>query len=198
MDLCLSREYLLKVRHKQPRLGIELQQPILFPKKITVMMTLLYMWRDIGWQARACACTRPRPTWLNKPKKESNKAMISRHLNSILNEERQSKVLKKRLKFQFQYILRRCNLAAQSAVAVEYADCISVDSLSTPSTTKSVLYIIFNGEHLVLELWGMCSTLLLPGPLWPGVIVLVQSIDEIELFNHLIVGKQMNGVQLNC
>ena len=36
---------------------------------------------------------------------------------------------------------------------------------------------------------------LLPGLLWPGVVV--PSLGQIELFNHLIVYKQMTSVKLN-
>ena len=46
-------------------------------------------------------------------------------------------------------------------------------------------------ETPVLELWGMWSTPslpLLPGPLRSGIVVsvMVQSMGQIELFNHLL------------
>ena len=67
----------------------------------------------------------------------------------------------------------------------------------------------------MLEIWGMWSTPslpLLPGPLWPGVVVpdRVLSMGQIEpfgkkrlellevkLFDHLTVCKQMTDVLLN-
>ena len=56
---------------------------------------------------------------------------------------------------------------AQLAGAVEYTDCNSAEC-PRYDTKQS------DGEVLVmLELWGMWSTLLLlllPGPLWPGVV----------------------------
>ena len=60
-----------------------------------------------------------------------------------------------------------------------------------------------DGEAQVLELWGMWITpslALLPGPLWLRVVVPVRvpSMDQIELFNHLTVWKQMTDVKLNC
>ena len=59
-----------------------------------------------------------------------------------------------------------------------------------------------DGKAPVLELWGMGSTPslpLLPGPLWPGVVVpyRVLSMGHIELFNHLTVCKQMTDIELN-
>ena len=58
-----------------------------------------------------------------------------------------------------------------------------------------------DGDASVLE--GMCnmtSLPLLPGPLCPGVGVndRILSIDQIELFNFLLVCKQMTDVRLNC
>ena len=60
-----------------------------------------------------------------------------------------------------------------------------------------------NGESLVPELWGMWSTPslpLIPGPLWPWVVVTarVPSMGQIDLFDHLNVCKQMTDVKLNC
>ena len=52
------------------------------------------------------------------------------------------------------------------------------------------------------EIWGMWSTpslLLLPCPLWPGVVVPFQipSMDQIELFNRLVYFEPFNCVQKN-
>ena len=61
-----------------------------------------------------------------------------------------------------------------------------------------------NGEApVLLELWRMWSTpslTLLLGPHYPGVVatVMVISMDQIELFNHLTVLKQMTDIKLNC
>ena len=60
----------------------------------------------------------------------------------------------------------------------------------------------FDGEALVVELWGIRSTLslrLLPGPLEPRVVILIQvsSICQIELFNHLLYWKRFSYVQTN-
>ena len=67
-------------------------------------------------------------------------------------------------------------LLAQSAGAVEYTDCPSTDAEDPPPnecpgySTKE-----FDGEvPVMLELRGMRSTTslsLLPGPLWPGMVV---------------------------
>ena len=61
-------------------------------------------------------------------------------------------------------------LFAQSAGAVEYTDCTDLPRNKCPGyDTKQS-----DGEvPAVLELWGMRCTpslLLLPGPLWPGVV----------------------------
>ena len=54
----------------------------------------------------------------------------------------------------------------------------------------------------MLELWRMRSTPslpLFPDQLWPGVVVLVRvpSIGQIELFNHITVGKQITDDKFN-
>ena len=62
---------------------------------------------------------------------------------------------------------------AQSAGAVEYTDCTSAEGYPHNKCpgydTKQS-----DGEVLVmLELWGICSTLslpILPGPFWPGMV----------------------------
>ena len=56
--------------------------------------------------------------------------------------------------------------------------------------------------RLQFEIEGMWSTLLLPllpGPLRPGVVLIVKvlSMDQIELFNHLLVLKPFNSMQTN-
>ena len=58
-------------------------------------------------------------------------------------------------------------------------------------------------EAPLLELWGVWSTPslpLLPWPLWPGVVVLVKvlSMDQIELYDHLTMCKQITDVKLKC
>ena len=59
-----------------------------------------------------------------------------------------------------------------------------------------------DGETPVLELRGIGNTplfSLLPGPLWPGVVVPVRVpyMVQIELFNHLLYLKRFNCVQQN-
>ena len=61
------------------------------------------------------------------------------------------------------------NTVAQSAVAVEYTDCTSAEGYPPP---MSVLDMTLNS--LMVGLWGIQSPpslLLLPGSLWPGVVV---------------------------
>ena len=57
-------------------------------------------------------------------------------------------------------------------------------------------------EDLVLEIWEMLtipSLPLLPGPLWPVVVVSVRvpSMGQIELFNHILYLKPFNCVHTN-
>ena len=64
---------------------------------------------------------------------------------------------------------------AQSAGAVEYADCTSAEGLDPPPNECPVYDTRQSDGEVssVLELWGMQSTPslpLLPGPLWPGVV----------------------------
>ena len=88
------------------------------------------------------------------------------------------------------------------AGAVEYTNCIFTEGKDTPLPT-SVLDMTLNiGEALILKLWGMWNTPslpLLPGPPSPGVVAhhKVQSMGQIELFDHLTVCKQMTDVKLN-
>ena len=77
---------------------------------------------------------------------------------------------------------------AQSAGAVEYTDCFSEEGMKPHSKewpgydTKQ-----FDGEvPVMLELWGMWTTPLLPslpGPLWPRVVAAdrVPSIGQIKI-----------------
>ena len=48
----------------------------------------------------------------------------------------------------------------------------------------------------LLEIWSTTPLPLLPGPLWPGVVVpvSVSSIGQIELFDHLRYVKPFNCV----
>ena len=61
-----------------------------------------------------------------------------------------------------------------------------------------------NGNaRVMLELWGMWSTLSLPlliGPLWPGIVTSerVRSMGQIELFDIQTVRKQITYAKLNC
>ena len=78
------------------------------------------------------------------------------------------------------------HLAALSAEAVKYADCIFA------TTNKYPGYDIkpSDSETPVLDLWGMWSTpslALLSGPLWLRVVVPVRVVvmNQIEIFNNL-------------
>ena len=78
-----------------------------------------------------------------------------------------------------------------SAVAVKYTNCTSADGWPPPPAHKCPRYDTkqTDGEDSVmLELWGMRSTpllLLLPGPLWPGVVApdRALSMGQIEVFD---------------
>ena len=78
---------------------------------------------------------------------------------------------------------------AQSAGATEYTDCISAKGQDSPNECPGYEAKQSDGEVLVmLELWGMRSTLLLQsllGPLWSAVV----APDEI---------LSMGQVELNC
>ena len=84
---------------------------------------------------------------------------------------------------------------------VEYADSISAE-VYDPLSNECLGYVtkLSDSEALVLELWGIKvtpSAPLLPGPLWPDVVVPVRIsyMDQIELFNHLQYLKSLNYVQ---
>ena len=80
----------------------------------------------------------------------------------------------------------KCNVA-QSAGAVEYTNCVSVEGQDF--SNDSLGYDTKQSESevpVMLELWGIQSTLLLPllpGPLWPGVVApdRILSMGQIEL-----------------
>ena len=81
---------------------------------------------------------------------------------------------------------------AQSAVAVEYTDCISAEGYDSLDECPGNDMKHSDG----VEIWGMWSTPSLPllsGPLCPGVEApdRILSIDQIELFDYL------NWVQTN-
>ena len=86
-------------------------------------------------------------------------------------------------------------LPVLSTGVVEYTD-------SRWSPPLSVMGITLNGGASILELWGMWnnpSLTLLPGPLWPIVLIPIKvpSMDQTELFNHLLNLKPFNWVQTN-
>ena len=76
---------------------------------------------------------------------------------------------------------------SNSAGVAEYTDWFSAEGLDSPNECPGYDIEQSDGEALVmLELWGMQSTSLLPllpVPLWPGVVALdrVLSIGQIEL-----------------
>ena len=65
-----------------------------------------------------------------------------------------------------------------------------------PADRKLSIYL---SEGLVLELWGIWSTLLWPlllGQLGEVESVVVQPVGQIELFNHLLFLKPVNCAQI--
>ena len=81
---------------------------------------------------------------------------------------------------------------ALSARAVEYPDFLSAEGYPHPTNKYSVYDTKqSNGDApIMLELWEMRNTHLLPsvlGPLMPGVVTpdRVLSMGQIELFSHL-------------
>ena len=102
----------------------------------------------------------------------------------------------------FQITSTKKNLA-QFAEAEEYTKCIpaEVKTLQYPKC-KGYETEPSDGKALVMELWGIWSTLSLPlllGPLWPGVVVPVRvlSMGQIELFNNLLYLKPLKCMQTN-
>ena len=79
---------------------------------------------------------------------------------------------------------------AQSAGAVEYTNCISAEGYDCPDACPGY-DTKHNGEApVMLEFWGMQSTLLLPllpDPLLSGVVAADRflSMGQIKLFNIL-------------
>ena len=82
---------------------------------------------------------------------------------------------------------------AQSAGSAECTDCISVEGFELPQRVSRYDTKESGGEApVMLELWGMQSTTLLPslsGSLWPGEVATnrVQSMSKIELNCVLIL-----------
>ena len=80
-------------------------------------------------------------------------------------------------------------LIAQSAGAVEYTDCISVEGQDSPNECSGYGTKQSDEEvPVMLEPWGMQGTPILPsllGPLWPGVIA---------PHRVLYIGKKLNKV----
>ena len=81
----------------------------------------------------------------------------------------------------------RSQIGAQSAGAVEYTDCISTYEQDPSNECPGYDIQQSDGEVPLLEFWEMRSTpsLLLPGPLSPGVVVPDKSLsmDLIEFFD---------------
>ena len=91
-----------------------------------------------------------------------------------------------------------------SAEPIEYTDCISAERKDHPNECPGYDTEQSNDKaSVVLKLWGMQNTPLLPsppGPHWSGVVASnkVLSTSPLELFDHLTVCKQKSDVQLNC
>ena len=79
------------------------------------------------------------------------------------------------------------------AGAVEYTDCTSAEDLDSPNEFSGYDTKQSDGEvPVILELWGMRSTLSLPslpGPLWPGLVEpdRILSMGQIELNRVLML-----------
>ena len=90
---------------------------------------------------------------------------------------------------------------AQSAEAVEYTDCISAEGLDSPKECPGNDTKQSDGEgSIMMELWGMRSTLLLPsfpGPLWPWVVApdRIPSMGQIEV-NCMLVLTELFEIEL--
>ena len=80
-------------------------------------------------------------------------------------------------------------IRAHSVIAIEYINCNSADRYDFPNVCPGYNTKQSDWEALiVLELWEMWSTPLLPSlpaPLWPGEVALdrVLSMGQIELFD---------------
>ena len=84
--------------------------------------------------------------------------------------------------------------------AVDYADCIFAEAKEPSNECPGYDTKQSDDEASVLKLWGMGSTSSLPllsVLLWPGVVVsvLVPSMRQIQLFNHLTVCKQITDIE---
>ena len=86
------------------------------------------------------------------------------------------------------------------AGAVEYTDCISTEGYDSPSECPWYNIKQSDGETaVILQLWEMLNTPLLPllpDPVRPRMVASNRfpSIGQIELFDHLIVCKQVTDV----
>ena len=84
---------------------------------------------------------------------------------------------------------------AQSAVVEEYTNCISIEGQYSPNECPDTNTKQSDGEApVMLELWGMRSTSLLPslsGPLWPGEVApdRILSMGQRELNSILMLIK---------
>ena len=79
----------------------------------------------------------------------------------------------------------------------------TIDEALTVTSTPGQSVSGSNSNERVLHIPHNSSTpslLILPGPLWPivAVPVRVPSVDQIDLFNHWSVGKQITDTKLNC
>ena len=89
----------------------------------------------------------------------------------------------------------RGNTTRYHQSSVKETDCISAEGSDHPN--KCPRYDIKQSDGVapvMLELWGMQSTpsmLLVPAPLWPGVVALGRalSVGQIELFDKLSENK---------
>ena len=74
-----------------------------------------------------------------------------------------------------------------------------MQSVSSRIWTRIAVFISYGDNDYTTGMQGTSSLLLLLGLLWTEVLVPVRipSIDEIELFNHLIELKPINCVQMN-
>ena len=82
-------------------------------------------------------------------------------------------------------------ITAQLAGTEEYTDCISAEEYPPPTyDTKQS-----DGKAPLLEvlgMWNISSLPLIPGPLWPGLVVRVPSLGQIELYGEI------TDPRLNC
>ena len=77
-------------------------------------------------------------------------------------------------------------------------DCKSAEGYPTSCVLGMTLSHL-SGVLELCRMWSTSSLQLLPGPLWPRVVVPVRvtSIGQIELFNHSQYLKPFNCVQTN-